>query len=248
MGSSPLPPSLANAGGGQLFSLWRASGSPPAGAIPGAAETCTSALTGAFPFTDPASGSSYLGSLQAQMAVIGSVIVYDRLQHMGGLDGTLATEQAVNVAIPANSNAAENGSDVEWFLEWYTATGATSVTATVTYTSQNDVTGRTCNVAVAATARASRLMQILPTLAGDQIKSVQSVTLSVSTGTAGSFGVTVAKRIGAVCAISVGQVITMDALNLGLPVIPNSACLWLVVLCSSTTTGQINGNLAIIQG
>jgi hypothetical protein len=198
-------------------------------------------------FTNPGSGNNYLGSLQAQCATVGTLMVYDRLAHMGGLSGTVTTAQTVNLTIPANRNANANGSDVEWFLEHYADTGSTGVTVTVTYTDQDNNTGQTTTVALTATSRASRLHQIIPATAGDYIKSIQSVT-HVTTGTAGNYGVTVAKRIGQAPVGVVNQITVLDAINLGLPIIPNDACLWLVQLCSTTSTGFISGQLAIIQG
>jgi len=239
-----LKASIANSASGFMFSLWKAAGNPPAGSNPTTAATCTSATAGGFPFTNET--ANYLGHLWAQMAIAGSLIVYDRIQHMGGLSGTVITAQTVNLAIPANRNASPDGSDVEWFIEHYVDTGATGVTATITYTNGSDVGSRTCTVALAATTRASRLMQIIPSTAGDTIKSIQTVTLSATTGTAGNFGVTVAKVLHPIGVSVISQISIFDAFNLGLPVIPDNACLWLVELCSTTSTGVVNGGLKII--
>jgi hypothetical protein len=242
--------SLANQTAGFLSSLWRATGNQLQGAIPGAAETCTSALTGGIPYTNPtATALSYLVNLNANMAAPGSILIYDRLAHMGGLAGNVAspTAQTVNLSIPASRNAAAAGSDVEWFLEWYTNTGSTAVTATITYTNQADGTGNTTTCALTATMRAGRLLQIIPG-SGGLIKSIQTVTLSATTGTAGSFGVTVAKRLGLASTANAAFAAVADAINLGLPVIPDNACLWPVVACSTTATGIVAGMLAIGQG
>ncbi len=47
--------SLSNAAAGQFHSLWRATGQPGQGAIPGAAAVCTNALTGAMNFAQQTS-------------------------------------------------------------------------------------------------------------------------------------------------------------------------------------------------
>lgn len=248
---NPIPwqkASIANTASGQLHSLWRATGSPNQAAIPAAAATCTDALTGAFPFNNPTNPVlTYLATLSAQMSIAGSLILYDRLAHMGGLNGTLVTAQTVNVSIPANRGADAGGAGVEWFLEWYTDTGATGVNATVSYTDQGNTAGRTVVVAVPATCRASRLLPIPPN-AGQDIKSIQSVTLSATTGAAGSFGVTCAERLGSVGVTTISKTEEKGVFDIGLPRVYDDACLWLVNLASSTATGFMQGTLQLIQG
>lgn len=241
--------SISNAVANTWHSLWRATGQPAQGGTPAAAATCTNATTGAVPFTTPGAGNSYVLGWDTQMANVGSVVLYDRLAHMGGLSGTVATPtaQTVNLTIPAGRDAAVDGSDVEWFLEWYSDTGGTGVNATVTYTDQGDVGSRTVVVALAGTTRAGRLYPIPPN-AGQFIKSIQSVTLSATTGSAGNFGVTVAKRIASVPVAVTNQITTRDAFQIGIPKVPTNACLWLAMFCSTTSTGVVNGQIVVGSG
>lgn len=178
------------------------------------------------------------------------MVLYDRLAHMGGLSGTIftPTSQPVNLTIPTGRNAAVDGSDVELFLEWYSDTGPTGVTATVSYTDQTDTSGRTVAVNLAATNRAGRLYPIPPN-AGQFIKSVQSITLNASAGApAGSFGVTVAKRVASTSVATTSLITVRDAFSLGIPEIPTNACLWLAQFCTTTTTGVSNGLLIVGAG
>jgi hypothetical protein len=241
--------SIANAVANTWHSLWRATGQPAQGGTPAAAATCTNATTGAVPFTTPGSGNSYVLGWDLQLANVGSCVLYDRLAHMGGLSGTVftPTAQTVNVTIPASRDAAVDGSDVEWFLEWYSDTGGTGVNATVTYTDQLDATGNTVVVALVATTRAGRLYPIPPP-AGKFIKSIQSVTLSATTGTAGNFGVTVAKRVASVPVAVTNQIATRDAFQIGIPKVPTNACLWIAMFCSTTSTGVVNGQVVVGSG
>ena len=240
---------------GGFSAIWRANSTPAQGAVPGAAAVCTGALLGAMAFVAPTGGKfSYLarGFLMSGNTVT-DVDVHDRLAHMGGLNGTVITAQTVNVDVAGigNNMVARRGaadySDVEWWLEWYTATGATAATATVTYTNAAGTTGRTTTVALAASVGASRRLPILGA-AGEFIQSVQSVTLSVSTGTAGSFGVT-ASRMRTNMSLGLanaGQV--ADWQMLGLPKIDDEACLELLVIPNATNTGVLYGAITLIQG
>lgn len=238
--------SVANTTAGGITSLLRASGVPVVAAIPGVWANPTKS-DAAYPSFADASGaaSPYLVGVDVQMATAGTVIWFDRLGHMGGLNGTLNTAQTVNGAIPANRGAAVDGSDVEWWLEWYTDTGSTGVNATVTYTNQADASGRTCVVALAATMRAGRMLPIIPTTAGDLIKSVQSVTLSATTGTAGSFGVTLTRRLAASSVAITNQISMQDAVQMKFPALTNSSAVFPAVLCSTTSTGLIQGTISI---
>ena len=254
--------SIANAAAGQFHSLWRATGQPGQGAIPAAAAVCSNALLGAIQFTqqtDPA--TSYLGiveSLNSNSAM--TLELHDRLMHLGGLVGSVATAQTVGIDLDANLATSNldarkgdaNYSDVQWWLEWYSDTGATVVTATVGVTYNDGTTGNLTGVSLAATRRASFMLplnNLIPAAAsGKYIRGINTVTLSATTGSAGNFGVTATRYRAANFMPIANARFTSDWAALGLPEIPNSSCLQLLVLCSTTTTGILRGTGKIIHG
>lgn len=248
---------IANTAAGQIFSLWRATGTPPQGAIPGAAELCTSALTGAMGFTNqtaPAT-SYYAWQTIATSNAATSVEIHDRLAHMGGLNGTLTTAQTVGIdlstlggGLPAARRGSADYSDVQWWLEWYADTGSTASNATVDVTYNDGSTGTLAAIAVGGTVRTGRMIQLRPAVAGRFIRGVNSVTLSASTGTAGNFGVTATRPRTAVNTNIANKNEQYDWAQLGLPEIPNDSCLMLVMLCSTTTTGTVRGQGKIAHG
>lgn len=248
--------SLANAAAGQQFSLWSATGIPAQGAIPGAAAVCNNALTGAIGFAQQtAPATSYFAWLRAFTAnATMQVEIHDRLAHMGGLNGTLLTAQTVGVDITGTSdNLAErrgdsNYSDVTWWLEWYTDTGATASNATVNVTYDDASSGNLAVIAVGGTVRAGRLIQLTPAVNGRFIRAVNTVTLSASTGTAGSFGVTATRARAAVDTTLANLATANDWAALGLPEIYNSSCLFPLVTCSTTSTGIVRGQGKIAHG
>lgn len=254
--------SIPNAAAGQFHSLWRATGQPGQGAIPGAAAVCSNALLGSLQFTqqtDPA--TSYLAIMEGLCSNNASTLeVHDRLMHMGGLNGTLATAQTVGIDISANlatSNldARKGGSDygdIQWWLEWYTDTGATAVTATVNVTYNDASTGNLTGVALAATRRASQMIPLnglIPAAsAGKYIRGVNTVTLSATTGTAGSFGVTATRYRAALYKPIANARFTADWASLGIPEIPNASCLMCVQVAGTTSTGIVRATGKIIHG
>ena len=186
--------------------------------------------------------------------------IHDRLAHMGGLNGTLTTAQTVGMdfsTLSASNNIAQrmgdaNYSDIQWWLEWYSATGATAVTATIAVTYNDGTTGNLSAVSLAATRPAAHMIPLnsyIPSASsGKYIRAVNTVTLSASTATAGSFGVT-ATRICASQGTPIANYKTQsDWAQLGLPKIANSACLFVIMLCSTTSTGTVRGGGKIIHG
>lgn len=254
--------SLSNAAAGQFHSLWRATGQPGQGAIPGAAAVCTNALTGAMNFaqqTSPATSyGAWANAVCSNSAV--TIEIHDRLMHMGGLVGNVATAQTANLDLDANiasSNLAArigdaNYSDVQWWLEWYTDTGSTAVTATVNVTYNDGSSGNLTGISLAATRRASLMIPLngsIPSAdSGKYIRDVNTVQLSATTGTAGSFGVTVTRPRLTMPLNVANKMEVFDWALLGLPEIFNSSCLFPTQLASTTTTGTVRGGGKIAHG
>ena len=247
---------------GSYVSMWRATGQPGQGAVPTTAAVCTTALTGAMGFaqqTAPATSyGAYMEVVTGNSAM--TVEIHDRIAHMGGLNGTLTTAQTVGIDLStllSTSNVGArigdaNYSDVQWWLEWYTATGATAATATVAVTYDDGTSGNLTALSLAANRPASFMVSLnalIPAASsGKYIRAVNTVTLSVTTGTAGSFGVTATRiRMSSMCPVANLKTISNWA-DLGFPEIKNSACLFPVVLTSTTSSGTLRGGGKIIHG
>lgn len=248
--------SIANTVAGQVHSLWRATGVPAQGAIPAGAAVCTQALAGAFSFADKtAPVINYLAQFRLTTGnAATSVEIHDRLAHMGGLSGIVITAQTVGVDVSGAGNnlpqriGDANYSDVQWFAEWYTDTGATSVNLTLAVTYDDNSTGNVVLTAIGTTVRASRMLPIMSAVAGRFIKSIQTATLSATTGTAGSFGVTATRVRAGIATDTPNKTEVMDWARLGIPEVPNSACLFAVMLASTTTTGAVRGGGKLAAG
>jgi len=254
--------SIASTAVGQFHSLWRATGQPGQGAIPTAAAVLHDQTVGAFPFTQQtAPATSYLGILEGLCTNAATTLeIHDRLMAMGGLNGTLATAQTVNLDVHANiatSNLDERkgGSDyadIQWWLEWYVDTGTTAVTATVNVTYNDGTSGNLVGVPLAATRRASFMQPLnsfIPaTDSGKYIRDVNTVTLSATTGVAGNFGVTATRYRAANYMPSANARFTSDYAGLGLPEIHNDSALFCIQLASTTSTGLNRATGKIIHG
>jgi hypothetical protein len=246
--------SLANTAAGQFFSLWTATGVPGAGAAPGAAANPTKATTGAFGFTNQtAPDTSYLAWLAAQLTnSVSNLEIHDRIAHMGGLSGIVTTSQGALSLVTNNPGADRLGdsnySDVQWWLEVYTALGATGVNATVAVEYNDGTTGNLAAIALGATPRQGRLYPLVSAVAGKFIRAVTGVTLSATTGTAGNFGITATRPRTSVSVPLGNKTEIFDWAQLGLPNIPNDSCLMMLMLCGSTSTGAVRGQAKIVHG
>jgi hypothetical protein len=254
--------SIASQTASSFASLWRATGQPGQGAIPAAAAVCDNTLVGSIQFAQQtAPATSYLGILESMCSNAGATIeIHDRLAHMGGLNGTLLTAQTVGIDLSTLLSTANldvrkgdaNYSDVQWWLEWYTATGATASNAQVNVTYNDGTTGLLSNAAMAATRPASHMIplnSLIPAAAsGKYIRGVNSVTLTASTATAGSFGITATRyRAGSYLPV-LNSRFTSDWAQLGLPEIANASCLFGILATATTSTGSVRATGKIIHG
>lgn len=252
--------SIANMTAGTFCSLWRATGQPAQGAIPGTTPAIpTSATTGAPAITNQTSPVenfilwAYAASGNAAM----TLEIWDRVAHMGGLALNTTSAQSITgldlssggLNLAAARRGASDYSDIQWFLEVYTDGGATASNATINVTYHDASTGNLNVQAVGGTLRASRLLPLTPLIpTGDQgkfIRGINSVTLSASTGTAGNFGFTAIRPRTQMPMFIANKGESYDWAALGLPIVPADACLMYALLTSTTSTGTLRGGAKI---
>lgn len=254
--------SIASQIANSYCSLWRATGQPGQGAIPTVVATCNNTTVGTIGFNQQISPSTSYGAY-LEIATGNAAMtmeLHDRLANMGGLNGTLTTAQSVNLylnTLLATDNidtrkGDANYSDVQWWLEWYTATGVTAVTATIVVTYNDGTTGNLSVLSLAATRPASHMIplnSLIPSAqSGKFIRGIVSVTLSATTGAAGNFGVTVTRPRMTLSSPFANFKFIADWAQLGLPEIYNSSAIFPIVLTSTTSTGTVRGGGKIAHG
>lgn len=253
--------SLANQTALRYCSLWRATGQPAQAAIPGTTPAVpTKDTLGAIPFNNQtAPVKAYMAQLWGQCANNAqSLLVRDRLAQVGGLVLNVTTAQNITgmnlatLGVPADRLGAANNSDVEWYLEVYADGGATASNATINVTYDDDTTGNLNVLAVGGTIRAGNMFSLTPLIPtgsqGKFIKGINSVTLSASTTVAGNFGFT-ATRQRALVSLALNSITNeADWGKLAFPDIANNACLFLIMLPSTTSSGALRGGGKIIYG
>lgn len=175
----------------------------------------------------PSAGKSwYLGTVSAfAISTDGAHFsLVDRVWACRGMNATLTTAQTVT-DFPA-LNRYSTGAGLEMYLETYGSLGGTSRTITVNYTNQDGVAGRTSRATVIPTnLQSQKMIQIFLADGDSGVRSVESVLLSGSTGTAGDFGITLVKKFAATrCGQQNCQSNLLDVSALGIQKVDNNCC------------------------
>jgi hypothetical protein len=258
--------SLANAAAGQYFSLWTSAGIPSAGSAPGGVGSGpllpTNITVGAIPVVDKVSPiTNYISDIELSTAnSMTSYEIHDRLAHQSGFVGNVTTSQIAafdfnSLLLSANVDERKgdaNFSDIQWWLEWYTATGTTASNATINVTFNDSTTGNLTVVAVGGTVRAGRMIPLNSLIAaadqGKYIRGVNSITLSASTGTAGNFGITATRYRCGILARTSNVRNRAIWEQIAFPQVYSQSALFPIVLTSTTTTGVVNSTMKVVYG
>jgi hypothetical protein len=209
---------------------------PPVITAPGSAagSTYDNTSAGALPLPSVTGGQKIYLSRARVYALDASqsswtFILFDRLWACSTLVGNVITAQTVSsVGLPARIT--DNGVGVEAWVTTWTAAGSTATIPSISYTNPGGTAGRSS--AAFPTAQSSILSAAGAGVpfgyqSGDSgIKSIESFTLSVSTGTAGNLGLIMGKRIATIpTPRTPGLQAAPDWMDLGLVEIPPAAFL-----------------------
>jgi hypothetical protein len=190
---------------------------------------------------------SYLARAQACFATIGALHVYDLLWAASGFSGAVITAQAVTefTGLPARSD----GAGVQIWVGCSTAIGATAHNVTARYTNSNGVAGRSTVATAGIVSMPANRMYRLPLQSGDVgVDSVESLTLSASSGVAGNLWVLLLRPVVSISVPVVSVSNVLDAFDLGFPTVSDESCLCFVHQASTTSSGLILGSMAVAKG
>ena len=238
---------------GRGCSLWQYDGMPAGGAVPTSAAIPDRTTTGAISFAAPGGArDKHLISASVTPTVAGVYLLYDRLMHVGGLNGTSTSSQTVQGTHPGTPAITRNtggAGNIAWY-EIYTIIGTTSTTLTMNYTDEGgNSASSTMNIGATGFREVSRAQRI-PLAAGDSgIQSIQSVQLTATTGTAGNFGITLAQPLAWV-PVGVAGTMGWRDYTTGLPGIPTihpDACLAMMFVPAAATAPEVWGSLGTVE-
>ncbi len=234
--STFMAPGTVSVGAQGVYSFWTVGRTPGGvGVAPVAAgANPTRSTAGAIPVRNAAGANELrLVGLDVWIPSLndlrGLLVIYDRLWACGGLDGTSTSLETFTSAITRGDTT---GAGVLLLLEIYTAIGNTSATATISYTNQAGTSGRTATVTIASTNVAARQCYLVQLQAGDTgVRSVESIQLSGSTGTVGSYGLTLVRPLSILPFLPVTSdrdQPVFDLFGLAFPAVDDDACIALL--------------------
>lgn len=233
-----------------LFYLAGAPGAATASSAGLAGEALTS-YAGQLPFSNPASGNTYLARLTGQATIAGQLVLCDRLWHNSGFSMTSTSAQTVSsTAWPARSaDGTSNGEGVLLGVEITTATGSGTPTITVSYTNQSNSSGKSGTNSV-ATAASSAIGAFYPIglAAGDTgVRSVQTLTLS-ATWTSGAMSLVAYRVLARLDLSNANTPNSLDAVTGGMPRMYDNTVPFLLFIPSTTTASTVSGHAIWSQG
>lgn len=238
---------------GRSFSLWKFAGNPGAGANPpsGGGEVPTRTTAGALLFSNPGgAANTYLDTISmAAGRGMHIVSLYDRLWHNSGLVGNTTSPQTIS-SPPSLTRPDANGAKTQLWMEIYSAPGTTAAVVTASYTNQAGTSGRTATASYPGGAVLANTMFPFALQQGDSgVRSVQDVTLSISTGGTGNFGLVIARDIAdfPVGMDGIGDI--LDFFKGGAPQIYDDACMaFRIQIATTGTMGDLIGAVGLVQG
>ena len=238
---------------GRSMAMWRFL--LPAPAIPTASvaldKTSTNAI-GQIP--DATSGKlQIIGGRFNTSGLAGAMpVAIDLLNVSGGLNGTITTEQTTNLPTAALTRYT-GGDGVFIGIIIYVIVGTTATTISVRYTNQAGTPNRVSTVTSfggTGFRELGRLIQI-PLAAGDTgARSVEGVTVTATTGTAGNFGVCLFKPLMGFSLDSTTGTMPLDAVSSGgmigsMAEFDDDACL--TFMAFTPISQAINGALLLAE-
>jgi hypothetical protein len=146
-----------------------------------------------------------------------SMMVVDLLNVSGGLNATLTTPQTTNLPTAALTRYT-SGEGVMAGIVVYNIIGTTGTTVTISYTNSAGTSGRTSTPTTfgAGFYRETGVLLPIPLQAGDTgVRSIESVTLAATTGSAGNFGVCMFKPLAMISLESATGAMPLDSVSTG---------------------------------
>jgi hypothetical protein len=173
----------------------------------------------------------------------GGMLLVDLLNVSGGLNATLTTAQTTNLPT-APLTRYTSGEGVMAGIVVYTIIGTTYTTVTISYTNSSGVSGRTSTATTFGGGffREVGVLIPIPLQAGDTgVESIESVTVTATTGTAGNFGVCMFKPLAMISLENATGAMPLDSVSTGciigsLAEIDPDACLAISVFSAVSTS------------
>jgi hypothetical protein len=234
------------------ISMWLFEGHPGSGATPTTLVYPTNVTRGAMKQVDPSGGrQKWLCGMAGTQIDSGTFILYDRLAQIGGLSGSISTNQALNSTITRYTNGIGN----QLWLEISTVVGSNAgVTAHFDYTDENNNAATTPETKIGGAnfQNAQRVIRFGTSVAsgsgGKGVKNMTNLKLSATTGATGDLCAVIAHPLMMFSTSQAGVADVHSWIMGNLPVeVLTGACLSLLYIPNGTTLSADFGALHMIE-
>lgn len=224
-------------------------GQAPVPAVRGSSGTLHADSDVGYPWFTNASGGAELRLLQMSpvLQTAGAISVYERVWSCSGMSGTVTTPQAIT-SFPSLTIPDVNGTGLELFAEIYSTIGTSGTTITASYTNSANTSGRSTLAQPIGATGLREVYRLIPlplqgTDAG--VKAIASATIAATTGTAGDFGLVLARRLGTWTSPAQFSLAAEDFAGCAMPLVNPDAALMFALLASTTSSGLVDGSMIL---
>jgi hypothetical protein len=231
-------------------SFWRSQGSPGIGEKPSSLSgaACSRTTIGSAKLSNVSGGKkNYLSMLTFFSGSPSMMMIIDRTLHTDSLVSNTTSSQTINsVTLPSRAG---NGVGLEMGIEIFAQTGVTTYNVNVSYTNSSNVSGRTATTvsAISSNAAIGRFFPLQLQDDDEGVKSVQSASCSVSSGTAGEFGIVLYRPIHQIYVMTGSSSTYQNMFETGLIQIHEDSCISFVIQPTVTSTGRIELSYDMVQ-
>jgi hypothetical protein len=228
---------------GAWVSYYLAVGTPGAAVAPTTYANLTD-FSGSMFNTAVSPGNRYLSDAVVCSTQTGTLMVYDRLGHIGAIDITTVASDTISSSALPRSMGTNDLNNVEAWLEVTTATNGAITLSMNSYTNQAGTTTRAGGSITIPSGANIGYMAKFPLQAGDKaVQSLQTIAVSAEAATAGIVNVVLLRPL-AYIPIATANVATAVEIA-QLPRVYDGSSLFFAFLATGTSVADVWGELTM---
>lgn len=229
---------------GSWVSYYLAVGTPGAAVAPTTYANLTD-FSGSMNNTNVSPGNRYLSDVVVCANVTGTLMVYDRLGHIGAIDITTVASDTISSSALPRSMGTNDLNNVEAWLEVTTATNGAVTMSMNSYTNQAGTAARAGGSITIPTGANIGYMAKFPLQAGDKaVQSIQTTSVSVEAATTGIINVVLLRPLAHIPIANANVATTMEIMQL--PRVYDGSSLFFAWLATATNGVNLWGELTMV--
>ena len=237
---------------GNWRDLWTFEGYPSHGAVPGGTwATCDNTTDGALKQSNASGGRALriMGALACLSNMPGTVMIYDRLGHVGGFSAVSAGTFNVNGGSPGTVSRYTTGERNFLAAEVYTVIGGGTANLTFTYTNQAGAskTSEACIIGAAGRQQVGDMWMANLSSGDYGVRDVTAGIMSAGTGSVGNWGITMGRPLYWITNALGTYATCASFVDAPVPVVLANACLAFAVMPGASVAPELDAFLEMLE-